>query len=154
MQTRHVFRICSLYSDKHFLYCQANIKDNRNLPKWWTVVLGDMLLQSSNWDALLQELFRSLQAPPTSTMTSFSYGRLGMTLMKVQEVLESIGQLLVLANGPNNHNAGISVVTLARATHESQVLLPMKINTEAREAMSQKHCDPGDHSQSSNFCIM
>lgn len=56
--------------------------------------------------------------------------------MKVLEVLESIDQLLVLANGPNNHSAGISVVTLARATYESQALLPMDINTEAREAMS------------------
>lgn len=59
-----------------------------------------------------------------------------MSLMKVLEVLESIDQLLVLANGPNNHSAGISVVTLARATYESQALLPMDINTEAREAMS------------------
>lgn len=77
-----------------------------------------------------------------------------ITLMELPDVLESTDQQLVLADGPNNHSAGISVVTEARATHESQVLLPIDINTEAREAISPEQCDPEDHSQSSNFCII
>lgn len=45
----------------------------------------------------------------------------GYELMEVLDVLESIDHLLVLANGPNNHSAGISVVAEARATHESRL---------------------------------
>lgn len=82
--TRHVFQICSLYSDKHSLYYQANIKDNRNLPKWWTVVLGDMLLQGSSGEL---SLARTLQKLAGSTHIHHEILQLwqagGMTLMEV-----------------------------------------------------------------------
>ncbi|KAH0521701.1 Vacuolar protein sorting-associated protein VTA1-like protein [Microtus ochrogaster] len=116
-----------------------------------------MLLQGSNGE---RSLARTLQKLAGSThihqdiLQVWQAG--GMSLMKVLEVLEvleSIDQLLVLANGPNNHSAGISVVTFARATHESQALLPMDINTEAREAMSKEQCDPGVHSQSRLYAM-
>ena len=114
-----------------------------------------MLLQGSNGD---RSLARTLQKHAGSTHIYHDILQLwqagGMSLMKVLEVLESIDKLLVLANGPYNPSAGMSVVTLPRATHECQALLPMDINTEAGEAMSQEQCDPGVHSQSSNFCII
>lgn len=45
-----------------------------------------------------------------------------MTLMEVPDVPESTDQLLVLADGPNNHSAGSSVLTEARATRVSSPL--------------------------------
>lgn len=73
-----------------------------------------MLLQGSNGKP---SLARTLQKLAGSTHIHHDILQLwqagGMTLMEVPEVLESIDQLLVLANGPNSHSAGISVVTKA-----------------------------------------
>lgn len=65
--------------------------------------------------------------------------------MEVLEILERIGQLLVLTGAPSDSAGKFSGHQgEGHLCTKSQVLLPMSIRTEAREAKFWEQCDPRD----------